>query len=506
MADAAIDAALAGGATLPGAWPEAAEDMDMEMTEPITTGFKLDYEDFLSDDGADPNSAEVQDEDVQMKDHPTPEPEALSPDRLASKPRGLANNQLPLDFDFCTDYWEPPLRDRDGPNTIRFTVRAPPGYKPDPRPVEYTPRPMPARSLDVYTFGEDDKVRDAKAQVWCKRRAARVQTLARIAKLEGGDASPVLRSRDPRYPTPFSKPPEQITREDFAHLTDDFDRISEYLTADDKAISRKDKEEKANARGRARELAESKKGRKIVKPVSKEWQDTIDSKLAIRDVSATISNENSLTRRDLAMLLPAQGAPQHHGWLNDEVVNTYLARILDEQHKEDGYQKKKGKIPRVHAFNSQFMVTIAEKGYEGVRRWAKRMEIEGDKLMSTEQILFPCCDNLHWTLVAVQPQTKTIRYLDSLHGQGLEWIRNVKLWLKGELGDNYVEGEWKVQNGVQSNRQRNGKDCGVFTAMNGHALLTKREPIISFPSADAPDARSFMASVLMGAEFDRGWA
>ena len=348
------------------------------------------------------------------------------------------------------------------------------------------------------------------AEIRLARDKARSEYFAK-KRAENGETYQPERQRRPR---PFGLAPKDITAQDVSSLSD---RLrAQYLKEDEPSQIKKQQEAKAEAKAKAeeeekqrveqekreaeeraqRELA---RRQKIVKGLNDEWQKTVQDKLAIRSAEASVDDAGKITRGDLARLLPTPGGAQVEGWLNDQVINEYLGAVVSKKQKEDGYEKRKGMTPKVHAFNSQFRTTFNQRGHAGVARWASRAEINGTKLLDVEQILIPTCNGVHWTLLAISGTKRTITHYDSLGGNGTEYLRMATEWLKGELGNAYKEEEWTTVVG-DSNRQQNSMDCGVFCAMNAHALAVGRQPDLVFPSSDASDARMFMAAVLMGAD------
>uniref|UniRef100_A0A8D3BGN1 Ubiquitin-like protease family profile domain-containing protein n=1 Tax=Scophthalmus maximus TaxID=52904 RepID=A0A8D3BGN1_SCOMX len=63
---------------------------------------------------------------------------------------------------------------------------------------------------------------------------------------------------------------------------------------------------------------------------------------------------------------------------------------------------------QVHFFNSFFHKQLVAKGYDGVKRWTKKVD-----LFSKWLLLFPIHLEIHWSLVTVTMATKTISYYDS---------------------------------------------------------------------------------------------
>ncbi|KAJ5165876.1 hypothetical protein N7492_006172 [Penicillium capsulatum] len=159
-------------------------------------------------------------------------------------------------------------------------------------------------------------------------------------------------------------------------------------------------------------------------------------------------------------------------WLNDEIINSYLTVIIDYLRQATGNTNG---TPHFHAFNSFFYSALRDKGYQGVRRWASRAKIGGEKLLDVDTVFVPVHQSSHWTLVVVRPVDRTVEYFDSLGGRGQRQFEVIKEWLRGELGSKFDEEEWSLLPS-SSSYQDNGSDCGVFLLTNAKAVALGLEP------------------------------
>ncbi|KAM9005125.1 sentrin-specific protease 3 isoform X2 [Sarcophilus harrisii] len=83
-------------------------------------------------------------------------------------------------------------------------------------------------------------------------------------------------------------------------------------------------------------------------------------------------------------------------WLNDQVMNMYGDLVMDT-------------VPeKVHFFNSFFYDKLRTKGYDGVKRWTKNVDI-----FNKELLLIPIHLEVHWSLISVDVRQRTITYFDS---------------------------------------------------------------------------------------------
>ncbi|KAL3469764.1 hypothetical protein BJX99DRAFT_65179 [Aspergillus californicus] len=227
-----------------------------------------------------------------------------------------------------------------------------------------------------------------------------------------------------------------------------------------------------------------------VRPLSAEWETRVKDMMGLPDhkkVATTLSGD-PLTKRDLASCFTL-GA-----WLNDEVINAYLAHIVDYKRRSSGNAGRNDK-PRFHAFNSFFFSNLRDKGYESVRRWAGRAKIGGDALLNLETVFIPVHNRAHWTLIVVKPSARTIEHFDSLGSLSHSHVEAVKNWLRGELGRLYVDKEWKI---LPSNspQQNNGSDCGIFLLTTAKAVAVGVSPC-AYGAKNTPLLRKKIVAELM---------
>jgi len=206
---------------------------------------------------------------------------------------------------------------------------------------------------------------------------------------------------------------------------------------------------------------------------------------------------DKLTAKDFATLLPELFNGDPRAWLNDEIVNDYLAILINYKKTEAGFVKQKGgPAPPVHAFSS-FWYTQIQTKKESVKRWAFRAQLEGAQYLDAALILYPICDRGHWRLLVVKPQERTIEYLDSFGFSGQSYIETLMEYLEMELEDAFIADEWTVIEGQRSTRQANGSDCGVFTLLNALALLRGEDANRVIACNGMVDARERIATTLM---------
>ncbi len=168
-------------------------------------------------------------------------------------------------------------------------------------------------------------------------------------------------------------------------------------------------------------------------------------------------------------------------WLNDEVVNFYMAMLLDRDSrlvaesktKVEQQQQQKGKSEVVvrrpsYFFNSFFVSKLLEGGrydYSKVKRWTKKFDV-----FEQEKIFFPVnLSNTHWTMAVIFVQKKEIHYYDSMSGSGQRQLNALLDWIVDEAREKKSltldRNEWKLFGGHQlpTPQQENGYDCGMFS-------------------------------------------
>nr|XP_023996679.1 sentrin-specific protease 5-like isoform X2 [Salvelinus alpinus] len=177
-------------------------------------------------------------------------------------------------------------------------------------------------------------------------------------------------------------------------------------------------------------------------------------------------NKHTLTLEDLSTL-------DDQNWVNDQVINMYGELIMEATQN------------KVHFFNSFFHRQLVAKGYEGVKRWTKKVD-----LFSKRLLLIPIHLEIHWSLITVDIANHHIHYYDS---QGIVF----KYTMENILSYILAEAEEKKQTGYQKGwkttinkgipQQKNDSDCGVFILEYCKCLALK-EPL-QFTQDDMPKVR-----------------
>lgn len=97
-------------------------------------------------------------------------------------------------------------------------------------------------------------------------------------------------------------------------------------------------------------------------------------------------------------------------WLHSQVVNSYIT-LLKNIHDSRVYSNKK----KIHFFNSWFYTKLTLCGYKysnEISRWTNNI---GYTLSECDLAFVSIHIDNHWSLVVIDFENYTIKYLDSLH-------------------------------------------------------------------------------------------
>jgi sentrin-specific protease 1 len=203
-------------------------------------------------------------------------------------------------------------------------------------------------------------------------------------------------------------------------------------------------------------------------------------------------------------------------WLTDEVVNRFMV-LLKDRHNDlvqlrDGFnataaaggQEQRPRIRPAHAFSSFFWAKLNQDAhgntaantytFNNVRRWDSDVDI-----FECSVVIIPInISHSHWRIGAIYPQRQRIAIVDSLDDSSLrvQHDREYKWLLR------YVQDVHSIKRGtllpetwqnlaVQSPKQTNGYDCGVFALLAADFLMLG-EPL-TYSQKDIPQARRWIA-------------
>lgn len=190
-------------------------------------------------------------------------------------------------------------------------------------------------------------------------------------------------------------------------------------------------------------------------------------------------NKHTLSLEDLSTL-------EEQNWINDQIINMYGELIMEATEQ------------RVHFFNSFFHKQLVAKGYEGVKRWTKKID-----LFSKWLVLIPIHLEIHWSLVTVSMANKTISYYDS---QGIVFrhtTENIMKYLLAEAKEKKQTGfqkGWKITIIKGIPQQKNDSDCGVFVLEYCRCLSVKQP--FRFSQDDMPRIRKRIYKELCDCRLD----
>lgn len=182
-----------------------------------------------------------------------------------------------------------------------------------------------------------------------------------------------------------------------------------------------------------------------------------------------------VSAHDLVKLQPCR-------WLNDEVINFYGALIA--QRSESGAPG----LWDVHVFSSFFWQNLTTRGYAGVRRWTRRVDI-----FTKDAVLIPInVGQAHWVCAVIQLRLRRFEYYDSMGIPSPGVFERLRAYLCDELKDKkqlFIDlSDWEDYfGGDASPQQENGYDCGVFAVQTLEQLSRYDPALPRYPPLNAAD-------------------
>lgn len=143
---------------------------------------------------------------------------------------------------------------------------------------------------------------------------------------------------------------------------------------------------------------------------------------------------------------------------------------------------------KVHFFNSFFYDKLRTKGYDGVKRWTKNVDI-----FQKDLLLIPIHLEVHWSLVSVDIKERSITYFDSQRTLNRRCPKHIFKYLQAEA---VIKGKrdfltgWKGFFKMNVGRQNNDSDCGAFVLQYCKCLALGHP--FSFSQQDMPKLRRLM--------------
>lgn len=185
-----------------------------------------------------------------------------------------------------------------------------------------------------------------------------------------------------------------------------------------------------------------------------------------------------VTVRDFKTLAPGR-------WLNDTIIEFFMKYI-------------ESNTAKVVAFNSFFYSTLADRGYQGVRRWMKRKKAAINDL---DIIFAPVnLNQAHWALSIIDLRNRKILYVDSLSSgltsTAFAIMKDLQSYVieesKGDLGEDFELCH------LECPRQTNGFDCGIYVCLN--TLYYSKGCSPTFTHKDASAMRLYIGYLILSKE------
>ncbi|KNC76556.1 hypothetical protein SARC_10951, partial [Sphaeroforma arctica JP610] len=176
-------------------------------------------------------------------------------------------------------------------------------------------------------------------------------------------------------------------------------------------------------------------------------------------------------QRDLSLLNGLE-------WLNDTVINMYMA-LINDRAKQPGTT-----MPPVHCFNTHFLSKLQDKGFAGVKRWTRKFN-----LFEKNYVVVPVHLGNHWCAAVINVKEKRFEYYDSLGGRNTAVLKTLRDYLQEEhiskTGQPLDFSEWTDYTpGTMCPQQNNCSDCGVFLCQ--FSEYRSRGADLTFSQADMP--------------------
>lgn len=187
---------------------------------------------------------------------------------------------------------------------------------------------------------------------------------------------------------------------------------------------------------------------------------------------------------------------RHGSWLNDSVIDFYLSMITARSQQQQQQQQQSSTLPKVFSFTTHFYSTLQNSGYQGVRKWAKRKQIN---VTQTDYIFVPINrNNSHWCLAVINNKAQSFEFYDSMNGSGHQALAHLKEYMKLEAKNvdpgfdvSIYDGYKMYGNSVKCPQQQNAYDCGVFVCKFVE-VLSREGSLDSFSQKHMPYIRERM--------------
>jgi sentrin-specific protease 1 len=137
---------------------------------------------------------------------------------------------------------------------------------------------------------------------------------------------------------------------------------------------------------------------------------------------------------------------------------------------------------RVHFFSSFFWENLKNRGFDGVKRWTRKIDI-----FSKDLVIFPInLGNAHWVCGAINLRYRRFEYYDSMGHRNERAFELMRTYLVAEAEDKKKKQidlrSWRNHFSDETPQQENGFDCGVFAAQTMEQI-SRRDPHTPIPLA-----------------------
>lgn len=206
---------------------------------------------------------------------------------------------------------------------------------------------------------------------------------------------------------------------------------------------------------------------------TKQHRDRINAAIfGLPDQILTSKFNLNITRRDIRTLCG-------RNWLNDQIINFYMNLLIDRSEQKNS---KSNALPSVYAMNTFFFPRLLQAGYDGVRRWTRKLDIFTKDILAIPLHL----NSIHWSMAIIHLKNRTIKFYNSMGSPSPEVLKVLEQYLKDESMDKrkkaFDTSQFTIESVKDVPQQTNGSDCGVFSCM--FAEYITREKKINFSQAN----------------------
>ena len=153
-------------------------------------------------------------------------------------------------------------------------------------------------------------------------------------------------------------------------------------------------------------------------------------------------------------------------WVNDEIIN-YYSLILKDSINKIPQKNEENRIEILSTYFSDKLKLDKENNTKEIIKWEKKLNLDLNKL---DKLFIPInLNNIHWTLIMVNFNNKSINYYDSKIGNIIEanyYLDLIKEWLLSGNNNlvkvNKLHWNLKVMSEEEIPQQNNNNDCGIF--------------------------------------------